>query len=520
MKGQYPLLNSLFARTEEDFVASLNALLVSRGLKNFTIWRITNGALCKPVSAVNGFTEGAFDIYDLGYKTQKMTYDNQDISYFEDSLKNYATYFLAGSESFNFALSFHERPSEDMIRWLEALTPYLAVHADEIISAGRRMDIFIDYQKKIDFIKNSAQILKILSVEEVTVNALNFFSEMFHAQAYCAVRGGFFEGFGITYKDLRQEIFYRGSPISSFLEGITGTIYIEQDLSSNRFEVANLFLIYEPLSSSYFLLFNITADAPDRELSELITHIVSIAVENARHHEIMTRFKVEEAEMSQTIEILNQFVMREQQICNLPQVYSVNYPAKSTGGDFTTIIDNDDFTFACVADVCGKGYAAAVFTVMLATMMESGLYTEFSDLKKLSNGLNKYLLNRDFNQRFITAFFCYYDKASQILSYISCGHEPTVYITSEGIKTLVSQNIPIGIVNEMYEVQQIKVEPGSFIFIYTDGLTEYITTEGLLKKLDNKKEMPLKDLVESLYKELVEDPAEQRDDFTCVAMKF
>jgi serine phosphatase RsbU (regulator of sigma subunit) len=518
---QYPLLSTLFAKTERDFLVGLGELFVSRGLNKYTIWRILGGAIARPVARLGGVKDGAFDIYDLGYEAGAVSIGKRNLAYFDENWPIYASFFCKGGDGITYAMTFHEPVDEGAENWLKAILPYITIHADEITAAERHTEMLVDYQKKINFIKDSGQILKMLAEDDVVVNALSYFSEMFHSEASCAVYGDFFEGFGITYEDLLVNLFYDNGPALNLLKDLRETRYIEQDLTSTKFDVNNLFVVYEPHSGCYFMLFNIDIDVlPDKEFCELITHIVSIALENARNHEVMTQFKVEEAEMSQTIEILNQFVLREQQFYDSPKIYSVNYPAKSTGGDFTSIIDQKSFTFTCVADVCGKGYAAAVFTVMLATIMESGLYTEMQDLGKLSNGLNKYLLSHDFNQRFITAFFCYYNKSEKKLNYISCGHEPAIMITAEGTKTLLSQNIPLGIADEEYTMQSVIVNPGDLLFIYTDGLTEYVTLEELTEKVEIGKDKALKELADGLYKELVQNPAEQKDDFTCLIMKF
>ena len=52
-----------------------------------------------------------------------------------------------------------------------------------------------------------------------------------------------------------------------------------------------------------------------------------------------------------------------------PNIYGISYPARNAGGDFVNVLQiGSDYLF-CVADVCGKGYSAAVLTVVLSVFM-------------------------------------------------------------------------------------------------------------------------------------------------------
>lgn len=515
----YPLLSTLFAKNNQEFISGLTELFISRGFSKFTIWQITNGVICRPLNSVEGLTGGTFDTYDLGYDGNISFVKDSKIEFNGEIFPVYAGCFCGNEGRLVLAVTFHEPVGSESEVWLQALMPFIGVHAEELFSGEERLEIYVDYQKKIDFIIGAGEMLRLVSTKEVIVNTLNYFAEIFNSQVSCCIYGNFFEGIGINEADLKENIYYGSESIYEFISKNHDTIFLETNIESGKFKPSNIFIVYEKLSNACFILFNVNV-IPDTEFSSLITNIAGVAIENAKHHERMTKFQIEEAEMSQTIEILNQFVLKEQQTFSKPQIYSVNHPAKSTGGDYTTIKDTEDFTFVCVADVCGKGYAAAVFTVMLATLMDSGLYTELEDLERLVNGLNKYLLKHDFNDRFITGFFCYYDKATRELSYISCGHEPALLLGNSDHLSLISENVPLGITNESYTKKKVSVKTGDLLFVYTDGVTEYISLESLIRGLKQVKNTSPRQIVETLYNDLVTNPAEQRDDFTCVAVKF
>ena len=517
----YPLLDTLFSKSDDEFINGLTALLLSRDFDKFTIWEVSGGNLCKPRKGQKGVTEGAFDLYDLGYDGSDAFKKEFTLSYFDAQYSIHAGFFCRANNRITHVITFHKEISRDAFLWMEAIAPFIAAHAEDLRANERKIEIFVDYQKKIDFIKESGHILKALAVNDVIVNTLNFFSATFHSEASCAIYGDFFTGFGVDESDIKEALFIDDLSLFDRINRHCETQFVDQGCYSPKFMVSNIFIVHEPISGALFLLFNVTVDiVPDKEFSALITHIAAIAIENAKYHERATKLRVEESEMSQTVDILNQFVLREHDMKGPPDIFGVNYPARSTGGDFTTVIESEKYIFICVADVCGKGYAAAVFTVMLDTIMDSGIFPETNKLDSLLGSINKYLIKRKFQDRFITAFVCYYDKSEMTLNYVGCGHEPAFLVSEKETKFLISAHLPLGIIEEQYKVNTIPVSEGMLLVIYSDGVTEYISHDMLQGRVERGLNAAPKELVKNLYNDLVSNPAEQKDDFTCVAIKF
>jgi hypothetical protein len=515
---KHPLLSTLLAVKPEIFVESYYDLLTSRGFSAFTIWGVENGSICVPIKNFNGIDDGTFDIYDLGYSGEDVVKRKFVLTYFDASYTVYAVIFFSVSKKIRYALTLHTDISIDAYEWLSALRPVLEVRLNEMHSSEQKMYIYVDYQKKIDFVKDCTQILKILSVKDIVVNALNYFSETFCAEAGCAFYKDSFEGFGVTEKDLETSISVNSVPLLKFITEENEIGYFEERLYSEKFNISNLFIIKDHITGVFFVLFNITADPlPDREFSLLISSIVAIAIDNAIYHERKTLLLVEEKEMSQTVDILNRFVMREKSVAAL-KLFGANYPAKSTGGDYFNVIEKGDKVFVCVADVCGKGYSAAVFTVMLAAIIETEC-EEIWDLAALVKKINTYMLGHSFDERFITGVFSIYDKADGTLSYIGCGHEPVFLVRNgKSAEQLMSAYLPLGLVSEEYKPKSVALSEGDLVFIYTDGVVEYISYDLLAVKLMQNSDRSPDLIVKSLYNELVATQEKQRDDFTAVAL--
>lgn len=178
----------------------------------------------------------------------------------------------------------------------------------------------------------------------------------------------------------------------------------------------------------------------------------------------------------------------------------------------------NDYIF-CVADVCGKGYSAAVLTVVLSVFMSH--FKSADELTAKVTNLNQFLISKNFGDRFITSFFGIYHSDTKELEYISCGHDPAAVLAKNNkIEYMTSDYMPMGIMLEDYKSKSIKIEDDSIIFIYTDGLIEYSSLDDLLCLVNALSEKKSKDIAESLYKELVTDTSLQKDDFTCLIMKI
>lgn len=513
------ILKLITAKDSASFTARLADSLKLAGISAYTIWHVENSAICSSIHSTEGVTDTILDIYDLGYNGETLLMDETTLFLRDRQLISYASLFCVDNDNLVLAVTFHQ-PVTDLL-WLSGAAGYIAQRYNELRAEERRFDIFVDYQKKIDFVKDSGQILKALSVDEVMMQALDVFIETFQAEAGCAIKDDFFAGIGISEDDIENEIFVDDKSTAGFIKNNTDTLYLTSGLRSSKFNAQNLFVIHDNDSGAVFILFNIAGElVPDKEMSALITHIVSLAVENAIYHEKETALKIEQAEVSQTVEIIKRFVHQEASFHNGDiQGCSVNHPARSTGGDFATVRKDNDNIFACVADVCGKGYAAATLTIMLATIIDTGLES-YSGLDDLTNTINDYMLEKGFDARFITGFFCRYNPAAKLLRYTNCGHEPTFLFRDGKVIELHTKNFPLGIMPEKYIVEETEIEKGDLLFIYTDGLLEYAPHDELQKRILDIKDLPITDIVDKLYADLVTDPLSQIDDFTCALIKF
>lgn len=516
------LFDTFFSQSSGEFFTRLYNFLESEESGAFTIWKC-DGNLCEPVSGRHSRTAATFDIFDLGFEGGSVSENSKTVDFFDETIVIDSSFFLASRGNVMACITFHEKAGRDALTMLEPYSQYLGSRLDELKARDNSMDTYVNYQKKIDFVKKGSMIFKAIELEEVLAVSLNFFMDVFSAEAACAIHKENFNAIGLEEASVRQFIKIDNMPLYDYVMENRRTEFIEYGIDAGEYNVKNLFVVFEPAQDIIILLFNIQFDiVPDKEFSDIVSSIVSIAVENALNHETTTRLKMEEMEMRTTGDILNKFVQRDVRVYGDIEIQGISYPARTAGGDFFYISDVDGKTFLCVADVCGKGYSAAVFTVVLSVYVSLCSAFEGQDniLEKLVQSLNRFLIGKSFGDRFITAFFALYDPETKTLEYISCGHEPAVLFNGEEKEELSSGFLPLGIMEDEYRHTSVTVPEESSLFIYTDGVIEYIPHEKLVPEVEKLIKDNCKDIVNNLYNELVTDKDSQKDDFTCMFVRF
>ena len=138
---------------------------------------------------------------------------------------------------------------------------------------------------------------------------------------------------------------------------------------------------------------------------------------------------------------------------------------------------------------------------------------------------------------FVTLYIGVLDLATGHLLHCNAGHDKPVILSSaadpaEALSMLESDpNLPAGTLSDWeYAVEEYQLEPGSTIFLYTDGLTEAMNgkfemfgmqrIEDVLRDCAQKKMAP-KDILDTItlnVHQFVGD-AEQSDDLTMLAIR-
>lgn len=152
-------------------------------------------------------------------------------------------------------------------------------------------------------------------------------------------------------------------------------------------------------------------------------------------------------------------------------VTGMNLPCSEIGGDFFTALALEDALVVAIADVAGKGIAAAVMASALQGMIHEGLRYNVS-LRDIARDANEFLAGRDLGSKYATCIIARLQQ-NGILKYLNCGHIPPLLLSNSGAVSLPETNLPIGLVPEVeYQSGAIQLNPGDRVILVTDGVTE------------------------------------------------
>ncbi len=169
--------------------------------------------------------------------------------------------------------------------------------------------------------------------------------------------------------------------------------------------------------------------------------------------------------------------------------------ARTIGGDYYDFLDMGPGEVGLVlADVAGKGIAAALLMASLQGSLHSQYSSSSKDISQLLISVNRHFYKHTAKDRYATLFFGRYSDATRTLHYVNCGHNPPVLLRRGGaVERLDATATVLGLFLEWdCSVAEIRLEAGDILCLYTDGITE---TTGY-----NREEFGEARLVDSLRK--------------------
>jgi phosphoserine phosphatase RsbU/P len=172
------------------------------------------------------------------------------------------------------------------------------------------------------------------------------------------------------------------------------------------------------------------------------------------------------------------------------QVEAKFLPSQQLGGDcFDFYWLDDDHLVLYLLDVSGHGLGAALPSVSVQQVLRSQSlpYANFHDPKSVLTALNKVFQMSEQNPRFFSLWYGVYSCSQQTLSYASAGHPPAVLVYPTGSLQAELQlvglqgQLPIGVfVDSTYVSDRVTILPGSVLYIFSDGLYEVQSSQGIL----------------------------------------
>ena len=213
-------------------------------------------------------------------------------------------------------------------------------------------------------------------------------------------------------------------------------------------------------------------------------------------------------------------------------IYASMNPAKEVGGDFYDFFLIDDTHLGIVmADVSGKGVPAALF-MMVSKILIQNIAMMGNTPKEVLQYVNNQLCTNNPEEMFVTVWYGCLDLETGSLMAANAGHEYPIFKKTDGSFELIKDKhgfVIGGMEGVKYSEYELKMEPGSKLFLYTDGIpeatnsnTEQFGTERLVHALrmkENETPQKIVNAVDSIVKDFVKE-APQFDDLTMLCLEY
>jgi sigma-B regulation protein RsbU (phosphoserine phosphatase) len=156
-------------------------------------------------------------------------------------------------------------------------------------------------------------------------------------------------------------------------------------------------------------------------------------------------------------------------------------PASTFGGDCYDAIPLSDMTLALsIADVCGKGLPAALVMSSLQASVRAFALADPTP-RSVVTRVNQALCRNVDLRRFVTLFYGVYDARRRRLIYTNAGHNPPAVVRADGsIVRLATGGMVVGLIDAVsYGQDEVTLDPGDRVVLFTDGITEAESAEGI-----------------------------------------
>lgn len=220
--------------------------------------------------------------------------------------------------------------------------------------------------------------------------------------------------------------------------------------------------------------------------------------------------------------------------CDEVDLHALLIPAKEVGGDLYDFIyrTSDDVLCLAIGDVAGKGVPASMFMAITrsACRFMSGL--NFSLAQKMER-INESVSDNNNMGMFVTLFHACLHLKTGLFQFCNAGHNPIILVKPDGTAEFLQEkpNLAVGLIPDFkYEMQEMHIEKGSKLVLYTDGVTEaedkdknQFGEERLLQWASNPQvfetaQTACDDLLKTVR--AFTGPVEQNDDITIMIVKY
>ncbi|HQV76342.1 MAG TPA: PP2C family protein-serine/threonine phosphatase [Flavobacteriales bacterium] len=214
---------------------------------------------------------------------------------------------------------------------------------------------------------------------------------------------------------------------------------------------------------------------------QTLTNLIVVALENRRLAQQELAQVRSKRELELAAEMQSMLIPTDLPNTDLIDAAGWYQPHSEVGGDYYDLIElSNDRYVACVADVSGKGIAAALLMSNFQANLNA-LVPRATDLEQLVTELNAKVQANARGERFITLFIGLIDLRTRRMQYVNAGHNDPLLHHASGITPMREGCIALGMMPTLPFLRSGEVElpTNSTLLCYTDGLVEQENEAGL-----------------------------------------
>ena len=255
----------------------------------------------------------------------------------------------------------------------------------------------------------------------------------------------------------------------------------------------------------------------DKRLLLVVANQIAKFIENLNMIDRITEEKRTARELETAAEVQRHLFPADDLEDDALEIYGVSLPALGVGGDYYDYFETDNRrTDIAIADVAGKGIAAALLMSTVQASLRCQLVSEERSLADVVSSMNRLLRRSMGDAGYATFFLAEFDKATHALTYVNAGHNPPMllsghasrnaaagpFVASKSLRSssemlvgtpatgiLVVEKpvvslLPTGgpiigtFLNEPYQQETIQLQSSDTLVAYTDGVTEALNDAG------------------------------------------
>ena len=267
----------------------------------------------------------------------------------------------------------------------------------------------------------------------------------------------------------------------------------------------------------------------DRQILDALAIEAASVIDNARMVEIERERRQMEQDLSIARDIQQRLLPKEFKKYPFFEVTGINDSCSSVGGDYFDLVDlGPERTAFVIADVAGKGLAAALLTAMIQGGFAGMSLTQ--DPTRLITHFNRYIWQRSEPNRYATVFMGLLDEQGRF-DFINAGHHSALLVRNGDIEEpFQPDSFPVGMFPDAeFATRTSQLEPGDTLVMFTDGINEAVNeqgeefgTEQLCEIVHSKAKASVEEIQEAILKAVSDfvRGADQADDMTLLILRY